>query len=107
MKEYIDREAAENAIRNELPLSTWMKRSVDKAAHAMGVTVDAIESIPAADVEEVRHGRWIEAPKLGCAECSECGRYFVLDDWGMEDMEHFNRYCPNCGAKMDGGVNGV
>ena len=55
----------------------------------------------AADVVEVRHGRWETAmldheafgvrPKvLYCSECNQCIAYPT-------------RYCPNCGAKMGGG----
>lgn len=46
-------------------------------------------------VELVRHGKWeeYEVPHIIC--CSEC-------DWGTGvDEKHF-KYCPNCGAKMDG-----
>ena len=62
---------------------------------------------PAADVAPVRHGRWIETTQpmgwedVTCAECSECGEDFVLDEWGMEDMKNLMLYCPNCGALMD------
>lgn len=59
-----------------------------------------LEAIPAADVVEVRHGRW-EIRNWGfdyyC--CSACG------------FEHRYEgpfaYCPNCGAKMDGGQDDV
>lgn len=56
----------------------------------------AINESPAADVEEVRHGKWIEKPfLLGTGRfCSSCG-----NNYGMPH-EVFN-YCPNCGAKMD------
>lgn len=53
-----------------------------------------IEGLPAADVEPVRHGRWIdngipESVLSGCSICGySCGAYT------------FN-YCPNRGAKMD------
>ena len=58
---------------------------------------------PAADVTEVVHGRWIDgAEDFTCgnhnAECSICRCYVSWD--GCD--EDFN-YCPNCGAKMDGG----
>lgn len=55
--------------------------------------VDHIKSVPAADVVEVRHGRWIGKTY----KCSLCGKW-VDPLQGDADMN----YCPNCGAKMDG-----
>lgn len=62
-----------------------------------------ISELPAADVAEVVHGRWIDGVEdFTCgnhnAECSICRCYVSWD--GCD--EDFN-YCPNCGAKMDGG----
>ena len=60
-----------------------------------------IKDLPAADVAEVVHGRWIptEYPFMNeCEDCSSCG-YRTLYGNGYD-------YCPNCGAKMDGGSNG-
>ena len=59
-----------------------------------------------ADVELVRHGRWIPISYDGYAdgyavyeewECSEC--HFACEGEGEPPLN----YCPNCGAKMDGG----
>ena len=50
---------------------------------------------PEVDAEPVRHGKWIEHkdyPGLAYL-CSECGRFTT-------ERSHF---CPDCGAKMDGG----
>ena len=44
-----------------------------------------------ADVAPVRHGRWWDVGSLSC-RCSECGCKS-----GSE-----TRYCPHCGARMDG-----
>jgi hypothetical protein len=54
----------------------------------------AIRNIPAADVVEVRHGEWETTETLlgRCCICSVCG--------SCPTMEY--RYCPYCGAKMDG-----
>lgn len=54
-----------------------------------------IEEIPAADVVEVRHGRWLESNNGPLQKCSVCGAT------GWDEFY----YCSNCGAKMDGGVN--
>ena len=92
-------------------LSTYTKDGYTKAV--LSQAVKAIRKL-SADVQPVRHGRWIETTQpmgwedVTCAECSECGEDFVLDEWGMEDMKNLMHYCPNCGAKMDGGdTNGI
>lgn len=57
-----------------------------------------VSDAPAADVAPVVHGRWnvIEGRRLDNAICSNCGRRF---------QAYYEAYsfCPNCGAKMDGG----
>lgn len=58
-----------------------------------------VEGIPAADVAPVRHGRWALNKKYGDYECSECGQGDVK---AMDFTNLKMRYCPNCGAKMDG-----
>ena len=47
--------------------------------------------IESADVAPVRHGRW--DLDMSDAWCSVCGEY----------SEGEYPYCPNCGARMDGG----
>lgn len=63
-----------------------------------------IKELPAADVEEVKHGKWIEVQKeniwndiVPVLECSACGKYTV----GTRGIMTKSNYCPNCGAKMD------
>ena len=50
-----------------------------------------LTAAPAADVAPVVHGRWIKGPSN--PYCSEC---FV-------ECRDEIPFCPNCGAKMDGG----
>ena len=51
--------------------------------------------IPAADVQEVRHGHWKQRMStLTSVKCSECGTCHEYD----------TRYCPYCGCRMDGDV---
>ena len=59
----------------------------------------ASQMTPTADVQEVRHGRWISNDLGGykwAYYCSECG---WVDGYPFNDR---HKYCPNCGAKMDG-----
>ena len=67
---------------------------------------------------QVRHGRWLDRPKnqglkdeeigtvgmvagepWSSCYCSECGEWLVASD----EYAVKGNYCPNCGAKMDGG----
>ncbi len=65
-----------------------------QAAKVLRETSDA----PTADVAPVVHGRWnvVEGRRLDNAICSNCGRRF-------QAYYEAYRFCPNCGAKMDGG----
>lgn len=80
MKEYIERAAVLDVV----------KRTSGDYATAWS----EIAHIPAADVAEVRHGRWEEVRdaygKLEGWLC-ECGR----------EVKSKDNYCPNCGARMD------
>ena len=65
-----------------------------------------IREMPAADVAEVVHGEWLRADddwnSLTTIQCSLCS-----EEWCFEtddDVSLLNyKYCPNCGARMDGG----
>lgn len=50
----------------------------------------------------VRHGRWID--KGGYAVCMECGGQSGIQYDGVEPIPLMTQFCPNCGAKMDGGA---
>lgn len=54
-----------------------------------------VEKMPTVDAVPVVHGRWelvdaAEPQRYGCSKCSCLSWYGTY------------RYCPNCGAKMDG-----
>ena len=66
--------------------------------------------LKAADVVEVRHGRWVDENKnpvpwdeynskcpSHSAYCSECGEWLTASD----EYPVTGLYCPNCGALMD------
>lgn len=103
--EYIEREAALNFEVDSVLLAPG---ALQPFMDGMAFYADHIKRLPAADVAPVRHGLWVLTTQpLGwrdedCVECSECGEDFVLDEWGIDDVKDAMRYCPNCGAKMDG-----
>lgn len=101
MSDYIDRQAALDAIQAEREYMT--RREEWLAEHILthcGYRI--IEDLPAADVEPVRHGRWIYGTDEETGEqdivawtCSLCG----------EKTPWQPRYCMHCGARMDGDEN--
>ena len=83
MAEYIDREKAKRLLHIEY-------------AYAAEQLLD---EIPASDVTPVVHGVWARVHKIDPISgyrCSKCRRIVGFD---------LTPYCPNCGAKMDGGDN--
>lgn len=59
------------------------------------VDIGDIEDAPAVDAAPVVRGEWIELHEENGHEvgtCSHCRHVRIVDN-----------YCPNCGAKMDGG----
>ena len=62
----------------------------------------AILKIQAADVVPVRHGRWIESPRLYYgAKQYECSLCYSDTFWNKHSITEKYPHCPNCGAKMD------
>ena len=91
MKEYIEKAALLENLNHAGILSGFVKFK--------------IERFPAADVAEVRHGRWIGIEYDGYAdgcpvydlwECSECG-----EEVRGEDVPDTHSWCHACGARMD------
>lgn len=72
--------------------------------------LDILADMPTADVQEVKHGRWITseiATDSGCTSCSCCcSEYYIGDLQNLEGDNDFVMYCPNCGARMDGDEGG-
>ena len=83
MAEYIDREVAKDVAAVALYHATHEENYTPKRLF------DALDDIPAADVQPVVRGRWKWSEG---GQCSECG--FHNSNFGYN-------YCPNCGAKMD------
>ena len=62
--------------------------------------LNMVEDVPTLDYAPVRHGEWIKIPGSD-KTCSKCGEeYPTIDHRGFLLTDNF---CPNCGAKMDGG----
>ena len=73
-----------------------LKRLVNFAAHSKIQRL--IADTPTVDAVPVVHGRWRGSGPL--LECQSCGEAYSR--LGGNAGKLWN-YCPNCGAKMDGG----
>lgn len=82
-------------------------KMLEKYEHSIYDTTDLAEMLyymPAADVEEVKRGRWIPQEYMSEIDsfiyteykCSNC----------VEISKKKSNYCPNCGTKMEGEQNG-
>lgn len=105
MAEYIEREALREI------LDGWRDAHADvDDVHGCGLLEDVIcevDAQTAADVAPVVHARWISWEEAGnfvpspdrheCSVCHDAAQVLV------NGFELLSDYCPNCGAKMDGG----
>lgn len=68
------------------------------------ICTQEINSIPAADVAPVVHGKWVHSRydrssgQFDVVKCSRCG----LEAYAMAYHVRDGNYCPRCGARMDG-----
>ena len=114
MTKYIELEALKNRFAKRL---VWLKKDIHDE-YSLGLhdgceyDTKLIDEIPTADVAPVRHGRWVDKPliksfkhtNIPVVECSACG----IDFCDIINNHYFMyKYCPNCGAKMDGGNQNV
>lgn len=102
MSKYIDRESAISLIKQ------YGHDAIDGGRYSLDTVddcielVNRIEALPTEDVAPVVHGRWIHDGRrieggIDWCHCSECGK--------SDNFCARTNYCPNCGAKMDGGDN--
>lgn len=100
MADYIKREQVEEVLEKAQIIS-----SPDGEYSGYCTEDICLESIPSADVEEVRHGRWImRGGKFRCSVCGEKAnwkREGGTGGWSHEYVQVKTPFCPNCGAKMD------
>ena len=101
MTKYIELEALKNRFAKRL---VWLKKDIHDE-YSLGLhdgceyDIKLIDEIPAADIAPVQHGWWIWNNKWEPFEFKyECS---ICHDGS--DLE--SKYCPNCGAKMDGGAD--
>lgn len=97
MKEYIEKAVAVKKFENYR--RDCEEENDERAAQIFEDCVSELMAIPAAEVAEVRHGKWninefFSDDVQTAGECSICGE-------GISWFRNLPNYCPNCGARMD------
>ena len=99
--DYISREALRQALTDK-----FKSRIGSSRIPTWNDAFDAVTNLPpAADVVEVRHGKWDLAKDpfgAGYVKCSRCG-YKHCPEYYPDGSAIMHLFCPSCGAKMDGG----
>ena len=95
MAEYIEREATVKLLRRLGSRDYRREKGSIQEAIKM---VSFPEYTPSADVAPVRHGKWEIVVGSNGKEYMVCTCCRV-----SQDLTGVFTYCPNCGAKMDGG----
>ena len=91
---YIERESAIKSLLDDSP---------EQVSYSREDAADCIRYMDAADVAPVRHGRWIETPRLYYgAKQYECSLCYSDTFWNKHSIYEKYPHCPNCGAIMDG-----
>jgi predicted RNA-binding Zn-ribbon protein involved in translation (DUF1610 family) len=90
--EYIRKQEAIDIVAFECGKWTGLAKEISKQ----------LKQLPTADVAPVVHGKWRKAgTKWRIFRCNKCGN--LLDFDGVNGGRGDANFCPNCGAKMDGG----
>ena len=104
MNDYISREAVIKELEEEIEAGNIALDEDVWTNRGLKIALKDVKAAKAADVQPIRHGRWIDIHEYckmngyipsGVAVyywCSEC----------MKEQEKTSDFCPNCGARMDG-----
>lgn len=104
MARYIDADNLKQVLTELYDLAKWDYRELHFSLFDM---IGNIDGETTEDVKPVVHAYWLESYWGGTgAECSNCNYLIHACDIDYQEVKHDFEYCPYCGAKMDGDVDG-
>ena len=93
-----------NALKERAIRVSTVKRLGNKVhCYIKAVGTHEIDKAPTVDAVEVVHGRWIEKVDMVESYLADCTEVFYECSVCETANIGESPYCPNCGAKMDGG----
>ncbi len=84
-----------DAVRDDFINTVYVECADDSTNDRANSIIDAFDTLPTVEADPVKHGHWVYG-EFGTPHCSECGKEIKPND--------VSPFCPNCGAKMDGGI---
>ena len=99
-----------NALKAKLYSLLKIEEAPPMFIEGLETALAVADVAPTIDAVPVVHGRWVKANGMMPPEyhgrkcCSVCDAFALSDFYGRERLSDF---CPNCGAKMDGGADNV
>lgn len=97
MSRYIDADKFLETVKEHQYLLCSHSNSQDYGMFTTGIK-QALDEQPTADVAEVKRGYWVLKERL-YPHCSICGK---PSDYECDGTHAQSKYCPNCGARVDG-----
>lgn len=97
MADLIDREVARTTICEKCENYSTVLQECKLSDGGGWCKVFSLYDVPTVDAKPVRRGRWNYRHEDDWCYCTACGK--------DADVEFERDYCPNCGARMDGGAD--
>lgn len=101
MRKYIDVQTRKTAIKEYGKSAINQGRMILDPIDDVLQIAELIDQLPAADVQEIQHGTW-QSRRIDVASDDI---YYLCSACGKTNDKTQPPYCPNCGAKMNGGNN--
>lgn len=90
----------------------WLENGENEYVYDTNAVLASIDEQPTIDAVPVVHAKWVKDTYNGRTHCSACkeglpGVWYYNGEDEDENYEEIDStpYCPNCGARMDGGAD--
>ena len=103
MSRYIDADKLYERIRTNDYKLTTKYGSIEYGMRTFEIK-EAIDKAPTADVKEVKHGQWNTVYDGSILEHYNSDVYSLTCSICGNTEKYISKFCPSCGARMDGGV---